>query len=426
MSDLLIHLTTARRFILGRQGLWPGRRWQGLAGAAQALRTTEGVQIDPLVVVARNHDLTLHSRVIDYRPEHLDQLLYQDRAFFDYGGTIFVYPMDELPYWRIVMQRKGQEPRWANFFRQNPALLREVKAELRQRGPLGNRDFDGRTKGNNYRSGKDSGLALYYLWLTGEVMTHHRRNFDRVFDFRPNIAPDGLNRKATVAQAERYFARKALAFKGLSTARSWANSFAGFIERRVSFDEAQQRLNKLIAADEVVSVEVEDWKEPLYALAEDVTVLTTLEAGDIPAEWQPLDTTTQDEAVFLAPLDIVSARGRAKVWFDFDYVWEVYKPAETRRWGYYTLPILYGDQLVARFDPKLDRTSGALVINGLWLEDAALAGDSRFVLALTRGLQRFMQFLPAQRIDLSAVRARSPREFKAEAHLARLLERHLG
>ncbi len=108
MSDLSISLTAARRFILGRQGLWPGRRWQGLEGAAQALRIAEGVQIDPLAVVARNHDLTLHSRVIDYQPEYLDQLLYHDRAFFDYGGTIFIYPMDELPYWRIVMQRKGQ------------------------------------------------------------------------------------------------------------------------------------------------------------------------------------------------------------------------------------------------------------------------------------------------------------------------------
>ncbi len=173
MSDLSIGLATARRFILGRQGLWPGRRWQGLAGTAEALRTAEAVQVDPLVVIARNHDLTLHSRVIDYQPEHLDQLLYRDRAFFDYGGAIFIYPMAELPYWRVAMQRKGQEPRWSNFATRNPALIKEVKTALRQRGPLGNRDFEGRAYGDNYRSGKDSGIAMYYLWLTGELMTHH-------------------------------------------------------------------------------------------------------------------------------------------------------------------------------------------------------------------------------------------------------------
>ena len=418
MSELSIGLATARRFILGRQGLWPGRRWQGLAGTAEALRTAEAVQVDPLVVIARNHDLTLHSRVIDYQPEHLDQLLYRDRAFFDYGGAIFIYPMAELPYWRVVMQRKGQEPRWSNFAARNPALIKEVKTALRQRGPLGNRDFEGRAYGDNYRSGKDSGIAMYYLWLTGELMTHHRRNFERVFDFRQNIVPDGLNRRTTVAQAEDYFARKALAFMGLSRARTFTNSFAGFVERRVSLDEGQQRLNRMIDKGEAAPLQVEGWKEPLYALAEDVPALMALEAGGVPAEWQPLDTTTEEEAIFLAPLDIVSARGRAKTWFDFDYIWEVYKPASARRWGYYTLPILYGDRLVARFDPKLDRATNTLLINGLWLETAALAEDPPFVSALARGLRRFQQFLKAQSIDLSAVKTS-----RAEAKLAKQLKK---
>jgi uncharacterized protein len=177
MPDLSLGRAAARRFLLGRQGLWPGRRWQGLIGTVQALRTAEAVQIDPLIVIARNHDLALHSRVIDYELEQLDRLLYSDRAFFDYGGTIFIYPIDELPYWRVVMQRKGQEPRWAKFADQRSDLIKEVKTELRRRGPLGNRDFEGRADGDNYRSGKDSGLAMYYLWLTGELMTHHRRNF---------------------------------------------------------------------------------------------------------------------------------------------------------------------------------------------------------------------------------------------------------
>ena len=167
-------------------------------------------------------------------------------------------------------------------------------------------------------------------------------------------------------------------------------------------------------------VEVEGWSEPLYALAADVPILAALEAGEISAEWQPLDTTTEEEALFLAPLDIVSARGRAKVWFDFDYVWEVYKPAHQRRWGYYTLPILYGDQLVARFDPKLDRTTATLQINGLWLETPALAEDERFREALARGLLRFKRFLGAQQIDLSAVKTS-----KAEVKLARQLKSRL-
>jgi uncharacterized protein YcaQ len=82
----------------------------------------------------------------------------------------------------------------------------------------------------------------------------------------------------------------------------------------------------------------------------------------------------------------------------------VYKPAVQRRWGYYTLPILYGDRLVARFDPKLDRVTKTLFINGLWLETPALIEDPQFILAFARGLRRFKHFLNAQSIDFSAVK----------------------
>jgi uncharacterized protein len=111
----------------------------------------------------------------------------------------------------------------------------------------------------------------------------------------------------------------------------------------------------------------------------------------------------------------VSARGRAGPLFGFDYVWEVYKPVEQRRFGYYTMPILWGDRLVARFDPKLDRATGTLVINGLWLEDDALARDAAFGEALIRGLSRFVGFLGAGRVDATAVPNRSLRRVVATA-----------
>ena len=107
--------------------------------------------------------------------------------------------------------------------------------------------------------------------------------------------------------------------------------------------------------------------------------------------------------MFLSPLDPVSARGRAKPLFGFDYVWEVYKPVELRSFGYYTMPILWGDRLVGRFDPKLDRSSNTLVINGLWLEDRALARDAAFGEALERGMARFVRFLGAERVDATSV-----------------------
>jgi uncharacterized protein YcaQ len=99
----------------------------------------------------------------------------------------------------------------------------------------------------------------------------------------------------------------------------------------------------------------------------------------------------------------VSARGRAKPLFDFDYTWEVYTPLEKRRYGYYVLPVLWGDRLVARFDARLDRAERTLVVLGLWLEDERLATDDAFIEAFARGMSRFLGFLDADRVDVTRV-----------------------
>ena len=116
-----------------------------------------------------------------------------------------------------------------------------------------------------------------------------------------------------------------------------------------------------------------------------------------------METTTTEEVVFLSPLDPVSARGRAKVLFGFDYVWEVYKPEHQRKFGYYTVPVMWGDELVARFDSKLDRTTNTFIILGFWLEEPALGNNEAFAEALARGFSRFVTFLGAGKLDAKAI-----------------------
>jgi len=129
-----------------------------------------------------------------------------------------------------------------------------------------------------------------------------------------------------------------------------------------------------------------------------------LNAGRVPETWTPMETTTTEEVVFLAPLDPVSARGRAKILFGFDYIWEVYKPEHQRKFGYYTLPILWGDRLVGRFDSKLDRATSTFVILGLWLENEAYGSDEVFADALACGFARFVTFLGASTVNVQAIR----------------------
>ena len=156
---------TARRYVLGKQGLWPGRRWKGKKGTAQAICECEAVQLDPLNIFARSQDVVLHSRVLDYRPDYLYEVAYQDRQFFDYGGWLAMYPMSELPYFRVHMERRAHTKRVEDFVLSKPELFEQVRAELRTRGPLGNRHLDGNRVGWNYRGRKETSLALFDMWL---------------------------------------------------------------------------------------------------------------------------------------------------------------------------------------------------------------------------------------------------------------------
>jgi uncharacterized protein YcaQ len=230
-------------------------------------------------------------------------------------------------------------------------------------------------------------------------MTHHRVNLERAFDLHERIAPAGCEGVAGVEAAERFLIRKAIAWLGLARPRS----LGGLLERRVPAAEAAAWAQALTANGDVLPVRVEGLPDTYYALAEDAPLLEAVAAGRVPRAWRPLGPTTNDEVTLLAPLEIVSTRGRAQVVFGFEYLWEVYKPVERRRWGYYTLPVLYGDQLVARLDPWHDRAANRLEIRGLWLEEANLASDAAFAQALAAGLAGLLRLSGAERLDVAAV-----------------------
>jgi uncharacterized protein YcaQ len=394
-------IEVARRFILGRQGLWPGRRWRGLDGAEEAMRAVEHVQLDPLVVIARAQDLLLHSRVIDYRPDDWATLTYGQRKFFDWGGWLAVRPMEELPYWRVTMRREQEQARWREVARDHAAAIAEMRDVLAERGEVTNRDFamGTRQRIDNYRGRKDSALALHYLWRIGDAMVTRRERFERVYALTERVAPPEFLGERDPAEADAYLMLKEVASDGLTALRNVANH----LRRPVPAEELAAWRERQLADGRIVDVQVEGWRAPQLALASDVPILQDLLAGRTPEPWAPLETTTDEEATFLSPLEPVSARGRAKPLFGFEYIWEVYKPAAQRRWGYYTLPVLWGDRLVARFDSKLDRSTMTLVILGLWLEDDRLARDAAFGEALARGMARFARFLEAQGVDASAV-----------------------
>ena len=259
------------------------------------------------------------------------------------AGLLFLYPMKEFPYWRAIMPRTSRYSRMVEFRKNHPSAMDETLGRLaRQRG-----DGQPRFQGNglsqwSYRGRKDSAVALFYLWLLGEVMITTRKGFDRVYDLRERVAPREVDFVAPIKEAEDFFARKTIAMLNLMRAKRFRVGWQDAIEREVTANEAEKKLSALIRQGTVNQLKVEGNAETWLAVDRRRPMAGIPGVSRIPKPWQPLESSTEEEVTFLAPLEMVSARGRAKQVFDFEYFWEVYKPVHQRRWGYYTLPILYG------------------------------------------------------------------------------------
>jgi uncharacterized protein len=384
-----------RRFIAGKQGLWPGRRWHSLEGVRQAIRSGCVIQIDPLCVLARSHDLALHARVANYNPNDLLTAVYSERLGFDWGGTVFIHPMQHIPYYRAIMNRMSEHDYWRSYRDQYQDAIRQVEEMISRAGPQSNRSFGGNKLEDRYwRTGKDTGRALYYEWMTGRMMTAYRKGFERFYDFAMNIIPVEYAYDVTIDEAEEFFARQIFDDRNAITSLEFKNAWSERIARKVDLKESGDKLDGMVRNGALNMIEVDGLKNPYYVLAGDVLYLEVLASEGIPEEWNQLVSDNSKEVLFLAPLEIISARGRAMQVFDFEYLWEVYKPIELRRWGYYTIPVMYQDRLVARFDSKVDRKASVLQILQYWQEDNFQAGAD-YEEAFMNGIKQLQRLVGA-------------------------------
>lgn len=230
-------------------------------------------------------------------------------------------------------------------------------------------------------------------------MTHHREKFERVYALSEAVATKQWLYQSDDLATNRFLIQKEIGFSGLTRLKRTPHGYFS----NIPAEQMVQIHDDLLAKSNIIEIKIEGWKQVHYALGRDLSILQDLSAGRIPKTWQPLAQDTTQEAVSLAPLDPVSARGRAKILFDFDYVWEVYNPVEKHQYGYYTLPILWGDKLVARFDGKFDRSQNTLIVLGFWLEDQNLATNEAFAEALALGFLRYVRFLGASKLDVQAI-----------------------
>jgi uncharacterized protein YcaQ len=367
----------------------------------EVIRKLGSIQFDPIAVAGRNHDLMLHARVAGYEPAWCDAL-YERRAIFETTNKALSYiPADELPWYRVNDGRKGTRFH-AAALADNTAVAERVLERIRTDGPLSAADFQpesGRTKDwfglpeNAVRS------VLEAYTVAGVIGLARRDGNTRYYDLVERLLPAEL-------LAREVPERDQLRHKQLSRHRAHgllgAGGAGGTFARIANPDVRRELHGELVELGALVPVEVEGMRGKRFVLAEEVAQL------EAPPE-------TPASVAFIAPFDSLlwDTALLAKL-FDFDFVWEGFFKAEKRRWGYYVLPILFGDRLVGRIEPRIDRDGGRVEVLGLWWEDGFTPRRATgFVDAMRDALAAYRRFAGADRLEWPSHLAAERRLFAA-------------
>jgi uncharacterized protein YcaQ len=386
----------ARRFMLAHQGLWPPCAAQGKAGALDTIQRVGCIQFDPLNIVGRNPELVLQARVADFQPAMLDELLYTDRRLLDgWDKNMSIYGVEDWPYFRRY--RDGALRYYGDESRPATAILPQVRQALEERGPLSSLDLDfDQTVDWWWAPTRLSRAALESMYAWGELIVHHKVNTRKVYDFASRHIPEKLLSAPDPNEAEEQYHDWRVLRRIGGIGLLWNKSGDAWLGTNLKSKERQAALARLLEQGRAVEVRVEGIDLPLYVRSEDRATLDRALHSD----------SVSPRAAILAPLDnLLWDRRLVKKLFDFDYIWEVYKPVAERGYGYYVLPVLYGDRFVARFEPGRDKKSGALLVKNWWWEDG-ITPSKKMRSALLRCFERFLGILGTDdlRVSSKAVR----------------------
>jgi uncharacterized protein len=379
-KDLTLTRVEARRFLLAHQALWPPRSLRGADGALSYLRRVRCVQYDPLNIVGRNPDLVMQSRVAGFTPDLLEDLLYGRRALTEgWDKVMSMYPVEDWPCFRRI-RRLARRPVVKGG---SGGVIASVRAEIERRGPLSSLDLEHDQKVDwPWGPARVSRAALESMFWRGDLVIHHRVNTRKVYDLAERHVPAAIleapDPHPSLAAYHDWHVLRRLRSVGLLWNRS-GEAWLGIVGAKAP--ERARSLARLLRAGAVMTARVQGVEEPLYLAAEDLPTLERALGARPPAP----------RAAVIAPLDnLLWDRRLARALFGFDYTWEVYKPAAERVFGYYVLPVLYGDRFVARFEPAR-AADGSPTVKGWWWEpgaepsDAMRAALARCFAALARG-----------------------------------------
>ena len=358
----------ARRFILSKQGLLGQYRFAGKEGAYRYIRQAGCIQYDPVDVCGKNAELTLQSRVHGFTKKMLADLLSKDRLLVDYTDKeLSVWPSEDWPYFSAYRDRSRTH---GAGFPGIPELEKQAVAFIRENGPVSSDTLPIRGKvfwhssmhwsGNRHGTSPAARSVLEQLYTDGVLLIHHKSGSRKYYDLADKYFSRDLLEADNPCPDEMSFIQWRIRRRIGAVGLLWNRRSDAFLGIEMTADQRDEAFEKLEADDVIRKTAVEGIRFPLYYLTEDLPLAEAVLADAVDRK---------PRLEFLAPLDpMLWDRKLIEAVWDYRYSWEIYTPAQKRKFGYYVLPMVYGEKMAGRIEAAADRKTETLVIKNIWYE----------------------------------------------------------
>lgn len=337
------------------------------------------IQIDTISVIARAHHHTLWSRFPDYKENQINTLMEKDKSIFEYWSHAASYlPMKDYRF--SLTQKKAYAQGKNHWFSQDDSLKKYVLDRIKSEGELQSKDFEHNKISSGWYDWKPAKKALEQLFMEGELMISKRKGFQKVYDLTERVLPNNIDTsEPTIQEYCNYLIKRSIQANGIVH-----ESEISYLRGKIK-EPLNKEIKKLEKDGEVIIVHIEG--------LDNLNFITTKKKLDEISKIK-----NNDYINFLSPFDnSVIQRKRLQRLFDFDYLIECYVPEPKRKYGYFTLPILYNNQFVGRFDPKADRANKTFYIKSIHFENNLKKTDS-FNFLFDQKLKEFAKFNGCEKI----------------------------
>ncbi|MBI9099035.1 MAG: YcaQ family DNA glycosylase [Spirochaetaceae bacterium] len=387
MEKIRITQALARKFLVAYHSLDRYSPYGKEKGILEYFQKAGSVQFDPLDICGKNAELVLQARIRNFRPSDLYRLLYKKRLLTEgWDKMMCIYNISDYPYFK---RKRDQDLAYYNSkdAEELRMIAEKVLVEIKNRGPLSSLDLDFHEKIDwSWAPAKLSRAALEILFFSGKLAIESRIHSRRKYDLVEKLIPgEYLSAKDPNEKDDKYYdwsVKRRLGSIGLYYDKS-GDGWLGIIKKA----ERDKSLRRLLETDEIIPIEIIDLPFNFYIRREERDLMEKILTGK---------RKITKKITFLAPLDnFMWDRFLIETLFGFQYRWEVYKPAVERKYGYYVLPVLYGDRIIARFEPVRNKKGLSLSIKNWWWEKGVKPDDT-MKKSIEKAIGDYAQFLEVE------------------------------